>query len=193
MPAVREDEKQGAVAGELLLEDVPAEMTDEEIEIAQSTVSTSHERGNAAAQESELPEPEPDVVGALNRLIADPNQPVLMFGLAWCEFCWSVRKVMKAYDIDYQAVDLDAPEYQENDRGSALRLALRHRTGSNTFPQIFIGGEFIGGCTDLFDGIADRSLFDQLERAGATPDRSVGVDPYSMMPGWVQPKQEAVA
>ena len=171
----------------VLFEEVPAEMTQEEIEIANSTTSTSVEQ--AAAVEEKLPAPEADAVSAVDRLITAPDQPVLMFGLAWCEFCWSVKKVLKAYGIDYQAIDLDAPAYQENDRGSQLRLALRHRTGCNTFPQIFIGGEYIGGCTDLFDGIAERTLFGQLEHAGATVDKSVQIDPYSLMPGWLQTRQ----
>ena len=173
----------------VLFEDVPAEMTDEEMEIANSTVVTSFESPEAAAMEAELPEPEAEAVEAVDQLIAGREQPVLMFGLAWCEFCWSVRKVLKAYGIDYQAIDLDAPEYQEKDRGSELRLALRHQTGSNTFPQIFVGGEFIGGCTDLFDGILDRSIFEKLKLTGATLDTSVTLDPYSLMPGWVQPAQ----
>ena len=62
-----------------------------------------------------------------------------MFAHEWCEFCWSVRKLFKAFDIPYRSVDLDSAEYQKDDLGGRIRKVLRHRTGSPTIPQIFVG------------------------------------------------------
>ena len=70
-----------------------------------------------------------------------------MFALEWCEFCWSVRKLIDRYQIPYRSINVDSVEYQREDRGGALRAALKERTGSVTLPQLFIGGEFVGGCT----------------------------------------------
>jgi hypothetical protein len=32
-----------------------------------------------------------------------------------------------------------------------IRTSICEKTGAKTFPQILVGGEFVGGCTDLFD------------------------------------------
>ena len=58
--------------------------------------------------------------------IADRDQPVLMFALEWCEFCWAVRKLFKAYNIPYRAIDLDSMAYQENDWGGRIRNARQN-------------------------------------------------------------------
>jgi cysteine synthase A len=73
-----------------------------------------------------------------------------MFALEWCEFCWSVRKFLKALEIPYRSIDLDSVEYQRDDFGGEIRAALRARTQASTIPQVFVGGEHFGGCTDLF-------------------------------------------
>lgn len=74
-------------------------------------------------------------VAEVTALVADAAQPVVMFALEWCEFCWSVRKVLARYSISYRAVDLDSVAYQQDNRDGKLRQALRARTSSNNFPQ----------------------------------------------------------
>ena len=60
--------------------------------------------------------------------------------------------------IEYRSIDLDSVAYQADDRGGKIRAVLAERTGAPTIPQIFIGGEHVGGCTELFDaGAAARS------------------------------------
>ncbi|WP_232059422.1 glutaredoxin [Kineobactrum salinum] len=111
-----------------------------------------------------------------------------MFALEWCEFCWSVRKAFEAYGIPYRSVDLDSVAYQENEMGSKLRQALRQRTACNTFPQIFIAGDFIGGCTELFDRCRDGTLFSKVRQLGISCDSSACQDPYTLLPGWLHPR-----
>ena len=41
-------------------------------------------------------------------------------------------------------------EYQQDNKGGKIRAALRERTTSKTIPQIFIGGQYIGGATEPF-------------------------------------------
>ena len=80
-----------------------------------------------------------------------------MFALEWCEFCWSVRKLFAQLGIAYRSVDLDSVAYQAARPAAAkIRAVLKARTGTPTIPQIFIGGEHVGGCTDLFDAMAQR-------------------------------------
>ncbi len=37
--------------------------------------------------------------------ISDKDQPVVLFALEWCEFCWAVRKLFAKLDIPYNAIE----------------------------------------------------------------------------------------
>lgn len=171
-----------------LFEDIQAEMSEQEAEISRSTPGYRFDRATPNSASSDEPALEPQAVEAIEDLTSNPENPVVMFALEWCEFCWSVRKVLKAYGVPYKSVDLDAVSYQQDNQGAKLRVALREKTQCNTFPQIFIKGEFIGGCTDLFDGFKNGSLIKKLQRLGIPCDTSVSVDPYSLLPGWLHPR-----
>ena len=67
-----------------------------------------------------------------------------------------------------------------------LRAALNARTGMQTIPQIFVGGELIGGCTELFDAFNAGRLQQLLGRSGVHYDESVALDPYELLPKWLQ-------
>jgi cysteine synthase A len=110
----------------------------------------------------------------------------VLFALEWCEFCWSVRKMLATYDITYRAIDLDSLEYQEDNKGGNIRAALRERTDSKTIPQIFIGGQYIGGATELFDACKDGSMQELLAENAVSFNQKVDIDPYSFLPGWLQ-------
>ena len=169
-----------------LFEDIPADMTTEETEISRSTPGYRFDRSGAAAPAAAAQAASEDVKALVDRLIGDKEEPVVLFALEWCEFCWSVRKLFSHYEIPYRSVDLDSVEYQENDLGGRIRLALREKTGSVTIPQIFIGGEFIGGATELFDALIDRSAHELLERSGVNYRKDVDSEPYSFLPKWLQ-------
>ena len=53
--------------------------------------------------------------------IADPGQPVVLFALEWCEFCWALRKFFARLGIPYRSVDLNSVAMQEGDLGGELR------------------------------------------------------------------------
>ncbi len=175
-----------------LFSDIPTDMTAEEIEIAQSTPNY---RFDAAA--APLP-PQPaivenasvsaDAVAFVDRVINDRDHPVALFALEWCEFCWSVRRMFAKLGIAYRSVDIDSLEYQENDRGGKIRAALTARTSVGTIPQVFVGGVFIGGATDVFDAYKEGRLQTLLEKNRVEYDRSLKVDPYSFLPTWLHPK-----
>ena len=96
-----------------------------------------------------------------------------------------MRKMFKAYGIAYRSIDLDSVEYQKDERGGQIRLALNARFGVKTIPQVFVGGEHVGGATELFDACRDGSLQKLLEKNGADYDKSVATDPYTLLPGWL--------
>ncbi len=65
---------------------------------------------------------------------------------------------------------------------------VHSRTTVTAIPQLFVGGEFVGGCTEAFDAWRCGRLQALLETAGVDFDRSASVDPYSFLPGWLQPR-----
>jgi cysteine synthase A len=120
--------------------------------------------------------------------IADPEQPLVVFSLEWCEFCWSVKKFLKQASIDFKTVDLDSVPFQEGNLGRSIRDALEQRTSMQTIPQVFIGGEFIGGCTDVFDGWKAGVIQSALKKNGVSYDAVFSKDPYSFLPEWLHPR-----
>jgi cysteine synthase len=119
------------------------------------------------------------------------DQPVVMFALEWCEFCWAVKKLFARLGVAYESVDVDAVRFQEDDLGVKIRALLKARTGSPTIPQIYIGGRHVGGCTDLFDAMRAGRLDPMLAAAGVSFERRVQLDPYGLLPRWMQPRQVA--
>jgi cysteine synthase A len=124
----------------------------------------------------------------VDALLADRGQPVVLFALAWCEFCWSLRKLFAALGVPYRSVDLDAPDYQREDRGGRIRAVLAQRTGQRTIPQVFIAGEWIGGCMDTLELAKDGRLQALLKTHGVACDDTLRVDPKAFLPGWIQPR-----
>jgi cysteine synthase A len=68
---------------------------------------------------------------------------------------------------------------------------LAEHTGAVTIPQVYVGGEHIGGCTDLFDRFGEGALQRKLDAIGVDWKRDVEVDAYTLLPGWLHPRQTA--
>ncbi|MDZ7645426.1 MAG: cysteine synthase A [Woeseiaceae bacterium] len=170
-----------------LFEGIPVDMTDEEQEIARSTPGYRFDVKPASPGPAEEAPPQapPEAEERVDEVVADERQPVVMFALEWCEFCWSVRKLLARYEIDYRSVDLDSVAYQEGNLGGNIRKVLHSRTGAKTIPQIYIGGEHIGGATELFDAFRDGTAQQLLEKNNVAFNREVSDDPYSFLPGWL--------
>jgi cysteine synthase A len=119
------------------------------------------------------------------------DESVVLFALEWCEFCWSVRKLFARLGIEYRSVDLDSVAYQQDNRGGKIRDVLAERTGARTIPQVFVAGRHIGGCTETFDAWRDGSMQRLLDQHAIAYRRSVDIDPYSLLPKWLQPRKSA--
>ena len=178
-----------------LFEGIGVDMTEEELEISRSTPGASFDApapppASPASREEPVPAPatSPELEAFVDALLADRGQPLVLFALAWCEFCWSLRKLFAALGVPYRAVDLDAPEYQRDDRGGRIRAVLAARTGQRTIPQVFVGGEWIGGCMDTFTLARDGRLQAMLRAQGVACDERLQVDPKAFLPGWIQPR-----
>ena len=182
-----------------LFEGIPVEMSDEEREISRSTPGYRFDAGGAPtpapapapSAETTAIGPSQDAVAFVDEVLGDTAQPVVMFALEWCEFCWAVRKLFAAFGIPYRSVDLDSVAYQEDDRGGKIRAVLRQRLGTNNIPQVFVGGEHIGGCTETFDAWIAGTLQEKLAANGVAFDAEAEPDPYSFLPGWLHSRQQA--
>jgi cysteine synthase A len=117
------------------------------------------------------------------------REPVVLFALEWCEFCWSVRKFFARLGIAYHSVDLDSVKYQRNDLGGKIRAVLAQRTGTPFIPKIFVGGHHIGGSTELFDAWRSGALQKYLADCGVTYDQSASIDPTALLPKWLHPRK----
>ncbi|MFZ2099653.1 MAG: cysteine synthase A [Oricola sp.] len=176
-----------------LFEHVAETMDDEEEGIAASTPGYRIGAPSPASQAAQpapaqVPEPKPDVVSRLDAIIHDDEEPVVMFALEWCEFCWALRRFFASRNIPFKSVDLDSVAWQTDNLGGDLRVALHSRTGSPTIPQVFIGGKHVGGCTETFDYFREGRLQPMLAESNvAFQDDLVG-DPYEFLPKWVHPR-----
>ncbi|HET6196837.1 MAG TPA: pyridoxal-phosphate dependent enzyme [Acetobacteraceae bacterium] len=184
-----------------LFDGIGVDMTDEEIEISRSTPGARFDVAAPpppapvvcavpAAPPAAEPTVSADVADFVARVLADAEQPLVMFALEWCEFSWAVRKLFTQCRIPYRSIDLDSTAYQRDDRGGQIRAVLRERSGSRTIPQVFLGGEFIGGAGETLDAFKDGRLQRLLVQRGVRFDDSVQLDPYSLLPGWVHPRPQ---
>ncbi|UCF66186.1 MAG: O-acetylserine lyase, partial [Acidobacteriota bacterium] len=173
-----------------LFEDIPEVMTDEENAISQSTPNYRFDVAPdpAVASLSAVIPVTPEAQAFVAEAIADPDHPVVMFALEWCEFCWSVRKLFAACGIPYRSIDLDSAAYQKDDWGGKIRAALQSRTSSRTVPQVFIGGEFVGGCTEVFAAFTEGRLQSLLSENDVSYDPDVTLDPHALLPSWLHPR-----
>jgi cysteine synthase A len=178
-----------------LFEAIDSEMNEEEWAISRSTLSARFDAPVAPPPASPAPIAaietqvrDVDAEAFVETVISDASQPVVMFALEWCEFCWSVRRMLAALDIPYRSIDLDAAVSQQGDWGGRARRALQARTKCPTIPQVFIGGTFVGGCTELFDAWRSGKAQALLEQAGVKHRPGVGLDPYNFLPKWLHPR-----
>ena len=181
-----------------LFEGIDADMSAEELTLSRSTPSCRFDPAAPAPMPTpavcKLDAPAPaiqassEVKDFVDRVLADPEQPLVLFALEWCEFCWSLRKLFAKCAIPYRSIDLDSTAYQRDDRGGQIRAVLRERTGSKTIPQVFVGGEFIGGCSETMDAFKSGKLRQMLERNQVRFDQIADFDPYTLLPTWLHPR-----
>lgn len=175
-----------------LFAEIAADMNAAELDIARSTPSARFDVQSVPAAK---PATSIAVTSdeAAEKFVAtvtsDPSQPVVMFALEWCEFCWALRKLFARCGIPYRSIDLDSVEYQKDNRGGKIRAALAQRTAVATIPQVFVGGEFIGGCTETLDAFKTGRLQILLRKFNIAFDERVNVDPHSFLPSWLHSRQ----
>ena len=142
----------------------------------------------AAAPVAAVPAAEPADAMArrfVTEAIAGHPGKVVMFAMSWCEFCWSVRKLLDALGVPFESIDIDTADFVAANDVPQIRAALAERTGAPTIPQLFAGGIHLGGCMDLMAAAESGALQALLADQGIACT-GARLDPYAFLPNWVK-------
>ncbi|MCO5555527.1 hypothetical protein L7F22_009072 [Adiantum nelumboides] len=90
------------------------------------------------------------------------NNPVVVFSKSYCPYCKQVKQLLQSLGVNFKAVELD----QESD-GGELQAALTEWTSQRTVPNVFIGGQHIGGCDSTVAKHKEGQLVPLLQQAKA--------------------------
>lgn len=173
-----------------LFAEIEAEMDADEWALSRSTPKARFDApAGTPATPVALPAATPLGRDRVDRAINDPERPVMMFALEWCEFCWTLRRFFKRIGVALHSIDLDAPALAA--QAPDLRAALHAHTGQPTIPQVFVGGHWFGGCTDTLAAWQDGRLQAQLTALALPFDAAAVADPQALLPAWLQPRRAA--
>lgn len=70
-----------------------------------------------------------------------------------CPFCYRAKQLLQAKNVRYTEIDVTGD--------SDTRARMRARAGAHTVPQIFIDGQPVGGCDELY-ALEDAGKLDPL-------------------------------
>lgn len=79
---------------------------------------------------------------------------VMVFSKTYCPYCTRAKEAL----TKLSAKGMQVYELDERKDGEQLQAALLALTGQRTVPNVFIGGQHIGGCDKTLEKIADGSL-----------------------------------
>ena len=98
--------------------------------------------------------------------ISTPQAAVVLFSLSWCSFCRAAKQLLGQIGVEYRVIELDQGEFLEPKLQSEVRGRLKEITHSNTLPQLFIGGEGLGGYTETAVALRSAKLAQILTKHG---------------------------
>jgi len=77
-----------------------------------------------------------------------------------CGFSNAVVQIMRMHGVKYDAYDVLADE--------TLRQGIKDFSNWPTIPQVFINGDFVGGCDIMLQMHQNGELIEELKKAGIT-------------------------
>ncbi|KAG8638804.1 glutaredoxin [Manihot esculenta] len=95
------------------------------------------------------------------------SAPVVVFSKTYCGYCKRVKQLLTQLGASFRVIELD----EESD-GAEIQSALAQWTGLRTVPNVFIGGQHIGGCDSTLDKYQKGELLPLLNDAGAIANNS---------------------
>ncbi|HHF7344772.1 TPA: glutaredoxin 3 [Legionella feeleii] len=80
---------------------------------------------------------------------------VIMYSTAYCPYCMRARQLLESKGVSYTDIRIDDEP--------AKRDEMIAKSGRRTVPQIFINGQPIGGCDDMY-ALEHQGRLDELLR-----------------------------
>lgn len=68
---------------------------------------------------------------------------VEIYTKGFCPYCWRAKALLESKGVAYKEIAVDLG-------GSERHVMIERANGRTTVPQIFISGQHVGGCDDLF-------------------------------------------
>uniref|UniRef100_J3LUT3 Glutaredoxin n=2 Tax=Oryza brachyantha TaxID=4533 RepID=J3LUT3_ORYBR len=96
----------------------------------------------------------------LDKVVASHKVVLFMKGtkdFPQCGFSHTVVQILRSLDVPFETLDVLANE--------ALRQGLKEYSSWPTFPQLYIDGEFFGGCDITVEAYKNGELQETLEKA----------------------------
>lgn len=79
---------------------------------------------------------------------------VEIYTKAFCSFCWRAKSLLESKKVEFIEISVDMG-------GKEKALMIERANGRTTVPQIFIRGEHVGGCSELY-ALEDQGRLDQM-------------------------------
>ena len=99
----------------------------------------------------------------ISKIIEEHKKAVVFFSRRSCVYCEHLVNDLKSYKIPFTKIIIEKEDVDST-------YALVAKTEHKTFPQIFIGGEFIGGYDAFVKHVCTRKLITLLENVGIVVD-----------------------
>ncbi|KTD20566.1 glutaredoxin Grx [Legionella lansingensis] len=80
---------------------------------------------------------------------------VIMYSTAYCPFCTKARDLLDKKGVTYTDIRVDEEPVKRDE--------MIAKSGRRTVPQIFINGQHIGGCDDMY-ALESQGHLDKLLR-----------------------------
>lgn len=90
------------------------------------------------------------------------QRPVVIFAKSSCDMCYSVQALLAELGVHPEVHEVDAIP-----KGREIEQALSRLGRSPSVPAVFIGGELVGGVSEVMSLHLKRSLIPLLRTAGA--------------------------
>ncbi|KAJ8616820.1 hypothetical protein MRB53_036192 [Persea americana] len=97
------------------------------------------------------------------------QNPVVIYSKTWCSYSMEVKSLFKRLGVEPLVIELD----ELGPQGPQLQKVLERLTGQHTVPNVFIGGQHIGGCTDTVKLHRKGELTSLLSVAGINNTQSL--------------------
>ncbi|QIK95511.1 glutaredoxin 3 [Sphingomonas sp. HDW15A] len=81
---------------------------------------------------------------------------VEIYTRATCGYCMRAKRLLAMRNVDYREIPIDSDP-------QARMAMIARANGRSTVPQIFINGQHVGGCDDLFELEQDGKLAGMLD------------------------------